>query len=94
MKPTARWWFSNTDSSLYMRASSESEHSEETRGDEAFGKNIQIMINIYICGCEFVLTGVNEELIGNSWVVHIVDGCSKQSCQDLQVSENSLMDEI
>lgn len=27
LKPTARWWFSNTDSSLYIRASSESERS-------------------------------------------------------------------
>ena len=28
LKPTARWWFSRTDSSLYMRASSESENGE------------------------------------------------------------------
>lgn len=27
LKPTARWWFSNTDSSLYIRASSESKGS-------------------------------------------------------------------
>lgn len=47
-----------------------------------------------VCVCEYLLTGVDEELIGNSRVVHIMDGCSKQSCQDLQVSENSLMDEM
>lgn len=40
--------------------------------------------------CAFVLTGVDEELIGNSRVVYIVDSCSKQSSEDLQVSEDSL----
>lgn len=40
------------------------------------------------------LTGVDEELIGNSRVVDIMDSCSEQSGQDLQVSENGLKDEI
>lgn len=39
-----------------------------------------------MCG----LTGVNEELIGNSRVVYIVDRCSEKSSEDLQVSEDSL----
>lgn len=40
--------------------------------------------------CVFVLTSVNEELIGHSRVVYIMDSCSKQSSKDLQVSEDSL----
>lgn len=43
---------------------------------------------------KYSLTGVDEELIGNSRVVYIMDGSSEQSCQDLQVSENSLKDKI
>lgn len=39
-----------------------------------------------MCG----LTGVNEELIGNSRVVYIVDRCSEKSSEDLQVGEDSL----
>lgn len=36
------------------------------------------------------LTGVDEELIGNAGVIHIVDGAGEQSSEDLQVGENSL----
>lgn len=40
--------------------------------------------------CVFGLTGVDEELIGNSGMVYIMDSCSKQSGKDLQVSKDSL----
>lgn len=36
------------------------------------------------------LTGVDEELIGHSGVIHVMDGAGKQGCEDLQVRENSL----
>lgn len=36
------------------------------------------------------LTGVDEELIGNSGVIHVMDGAGKQGGQDLQISEHSL----
>lgn len=36
------------------------------------------------------LTGVDEELIGNSRVIHIVDAAGKQSGEDLQISKHSL----
>lgn len=36
------------------------------------------------------LTSVDEELIGNTGVIHIVDGTGEQSGEDLQVSEHSL----
>lgn len=36
------------------------------------------------------LTGVDEELIRNSRVIHVVDGTGKQSCEDLQISEHRL----
>lgn len=36
------------------------------------------------------LTGVDEELIGDSRVVHIMDGAGKQGGEDLQISEHSL----
>lgn len=36
------------------------------------------------------LTSVDEELIGNTGVIHIVDGAGEQSGKDLQVGENSL----
>ncbi len=36
------------------------------------------------------LTGVDEELIGNSRVIHIMDGAGKQSGEDLQISKHSL----
>lgn len=36
------------------------------------------------------LTGVDEKLIGNSRVIHIMDGAWKQSGKDLQISKHSL----
>lgn len=36
------------------------------------------------------LTGVDEELVGYSWVVHVMNGRSKNGCQDLQISEHRL----
>lgn len=37
------------------------------------------------------LTGVDEELVGNSRMIHIMDGSSKQCSQDFQISKNSLL---
>lgn len=36
------------------------------------------------------LTGVDEELIGNSGVIYVVDGAGKQSGEDFQISKHSL----
>lgn len=36
------------------------------------------------------LTGVDEELVGHSWVVHVMNRCCKNGCQDLQISKNRL----
>lgn len=36
------------------------------------------------------LTGVDEELIGNSRVIHVMDGTGKQGGEDLQISEHGL----
>ena len=86
LKPTARWWFSRTDESLYMRASSESAHththSANTHGSFRLLADIRMRIRD-ICVCECELTGVDEELVGDSRVVNIMDGSSKQSSQDL-----------
>lgn len=38
----------------------------------------------------WLLTGVDEELVGHPWVVHIMDGTCKQSSHDLKVSEDRL----
>lgn len=46
-----------------------------------------------VCVCVFPLTSIDEELVRNSGMIDIVDGCSKQSSQDLQISENSLKEE-
>lgn len=82
LKPTARWWFSKTDSSLYMRASSESGHSEQERRGKVSTRIAQTEKRVFnsrqrehVCVC--LLTGVDEELIGNSGVVYIVDSCSE-----------------
>lgn len=37
------------------------------------------------------LTGVDEELVGNSRVVYIMNGSSEQCSQDFKISENSLV---
>ena len=36
------------------------------------------------------LTGVNEKLVGDPRVVHVVDGACEDSSQDFQVCENGL----
>lgn len=36
------------------------------------------------------LTGVDQELVGHSWVVHVMDSCSKNGSQDLQIGEDGL----
>lgn len=41
----------------------------------------------------FPLTGIDEELIRNAGMIDIMDGCSEQSSQDLQISKNSLKEE-
>lgn len=51
------------------------------------------LANVRVCVGVCLLTGIDEELIGNSWVIYIMDGCSEESGQDLQVSENCLKDE-
>lgn len=83
LKPTARWWFSRTDSSLYMRASSESEGG-------VIAMRVLTRMEVQNCGCVFPLTGIDEELIRNSGMIDIMDGCSEQSGQDLQISKNCL----
>lgn len=40
--------------------------------------------------CKRGLTGVDEELVGHSWVVHVMNGCGKNGCQYLQISEDGL----
>lgn len=35
-------------------------------------------------------TGVDEELVGDSRVIHIVDGAGKEGGEDLQIGEHSL----
>lgn len=85
LKPTARWWFSRTDESLYMRANSESK--------EIFlilVNNTVTTISSCCCFWSGQLTCVNEELVGNSGVVHIMYCTSKHCGQDLKVSEYSL----
>lgn len=67
-----------------MRASSESEHSGGS-GVSAGGR-----ADAFDRSCAFLLTGVDEELIGNAGVVDVVDGCREQSGEDLQVSEDGL----
>ena len=41
----------------------------------------------------FPLTGIDEELVGHSRMVHIMNGSSKQRRQDLQISEDRLSGE-
>lgn len=41
----------------------------------------------------FPLTGIDEELIRNSGMIYIMDGCSEQGSQDLQISKNCLKGE-
>lgn len=36
------------------------------------------------------LTGINQELVRYPRVVHVMDGCCKDGCQNLQVCENRL----
>lgn len=36
------------------------------------------------------LTCIDEELVWNTRVVHIMDGCRKNGCQDLKIGEDSL----
>ena len=104
LKPTARWWFSRTDSSLYIRASSESVTERESRQTEMqrdgvrHSKQIQHSlaqtINQYLLMSQgvtwFVLTCVDEELVGDTRVVHVMDGCRKDGRQDLQIGEDGL----
>lgn len=86
LKPTARWWFSSTDESLYIKASSESGD-----GDEATSQTATTTAPRWDNKCAVSkLTGVDEELIGNSGVIHVMDGAGKQGGQDLQISEHSL----
>ncbi len=49
-----------------------------------------VCVCLCVCLCERTLTGVDEELIGNSGVVDIMDSCSEQSSEDLQVGEDGL----
>lgn len=94
LKPTARWWFSSTDSSLYMSASSESEKKKKRRKDE---RDNEPSCSDYDDGCwhfreakSCPLTCVDEELVRNTRMIHIMDGCCKNSSQDLQISKDSL----
>lgn len=51
LKPTARWWFSRTDSSLYMRASSESESGRKREAaGEALEQRESVKIEVRMCG--------------------------------------------
>ena len=89
LKPTARWWFSSTDSSLYMSASSESaaQAGSGVRGREDPQGCLHPDRPQPLRGS---LTGVDEELVGDPRVVHVVDGSRKKGCENLQVCEYSL----
>lgn len=58
LKPTARWWFSRTDSSLYMRANSESEH----RGTGVWTQLVQISRHVCASVC------VNSLVLMRNWL--------------------------
>lgn len=89
LKPTARWWFSRTDESLYISASSE---SEGRRTEKVIKSHTALQGTVRrLCrSSSSQLTGVDEELIGDSRVIHVMDGAGKQSGEDLQVGKNSL----
>lgn len=38
----------------------------------------------------WLLTCINEELVGNTRMVHVMDSCGKNGSQDLEIGENSL----
>lgn len=65
LKPTARWWFSNTDSSLYMRASSESEHSEDGQRRN-LGKHLHIFYLLFMFAC--VCVCVHSLVLMRNWL--------------------------
>ena len=39
-------------------------------------------------------TGVDHELVGESWVIHVMDGAGKQDSHDLQAGEDRLVGDI
>lgn len=93
LKPTARWWFSSTDSSLYMRASSESERKKNNKHERDIQSRCSAYHDGYGCFRDAYpcpLTCVDEELVGNTWMVHIMDGCCKNGSQNLQIGKDSL----
>lgn len=55
----------------------------ESSRDYELGAVVKILM-------EKVLTSVNEELVGDPRMVHVMDGCRKDGRQDLQIREDSL----
>jgi len=51
-------------------------------------KDIKVCVIGFVHVC--ALTGVDEELVGNSWVVYVMNSCSEQRGKDLQISEDGL----
>lgn len=37
------------------------------------------------------LTSINQELVGDAWMVYVMDGSGKDGSKNLQISENSLL---
>lgn len=93
LKPTARWWFSNTEASLYIRASSESK-------EKANNKLWSWRVLKFVCLSQVCIwektkvpeahTCVDEELVGHSWMVYVMNCTSKQSSHDLKICEHIL----
>ena len=79
LKATARWWFSNTDSSLYMRANSEPK--QETRG---------FYRNVFLPTQRVDHTCINKKLIGEAGMIDVVDGGSEDGGHDFQIGKHRL----
>lgn len=98
LKPTARWWFSSTEESLYIRANSESKGKKarvRCRTGHLFSystchKKIPLTFSCQANVQYNSLTGVDEKLIGNSRVIHIMDGTSEQGSKDFKIGKHGL----
>lgn len=61
LKPTARWWFSKTDASLYISASSEPGETEVEIHKNKKQNTLKIIL-LYLAWCKSELTATHWEL--------------------------------
>ena len=78
LNATARWWFSSTDSSLYLPSRSHSLYYHNDIGSAKPVHDGQLR------------AAVDQELVGEARVVHVVDGRGEDGGHHLQRREHAL----